>query len=61
MNKRSTHRPVEELLPEPVDVVDGIPDRSPRPARWKYVALVVVFVAWVALLVWCRIAGEAKP
>ncbi len=42
---------------EPASVVDGVPDRSPRPAAWKYVLLAVVFLAWVGFLIVCRIAG----
>jgi len=45
---------------EPVNLVDGIPDRSPRPAKWAYVVIGVVFVAWVAALVYCRMAGSAQ-
>jgi hypothetical protein len=45
-------------VPPPVDVVDGIPDRQARPAKWKYVLLAVVFLAWVAFLVYCQIAGK---
>jgi len=43
--------------PEPVDVVDGIPDRSAKPAAWKLLVLVLVFLAWACLLVFCAIAG----
>jgi uncharacterized membrane-anchored protein len=35
---------------QPIDVVDGIADRSSRPAAWKYAALAAVFLAWVAVL-----------
>lgn len=44
--------------PQPVNVVDGIPDRSPSPAAWKYVLLAGVFVAWVAFLIYCAAAGN---
>ena len=46
--------------PEPVDVVDGIADRSPNPAAWKYVVLLVIFLAWIALLVFMKFAGSAE-
>lgn len=46
--------------PQPVDVVDGIPDRSGRPAAWKYVFLAGAFVAWVAFLIYCAAAGNTK-
>ena len=36
--------------PEPRDVVDGVPDRTPRPAAWKYLLLALIFLLWVALL-----------
>ncbi len=41
----------------PVDVVDGIPDRSDKPRTWKYVLIAVIFVGWVGMLVACVILG----
>lgn len=46
--------------PEPAGVVDGIPDRSSKPAAWKYVLLAGVMLGWVAFLVYCAVAGNAK-
>ena len=37
--------------PPPVDVVDGIPDRTSRQAVWKYAVLALIFAAWVAVLI----------
>ncbi|HUT56468.1 MAG TPA: hypothetical protein VNA25_01185 [Phycisphaerae bacterium] len=38
---------------------DGqIPDRSTKPARWKYVLIAVVFLAWLAFLIYCQAAGS---
>ena len=55
---RSPERPAPpEPAPEPVDVVDGIPDRSPRPSAWKYLALLAVFLGWVAVLIYFQVAG----
>ncbi len=45
--------------PAPVDLVDGIPDRAKSPARWKYVALALIFLAWMAFLIYCLLAGNA--
>lgn len=44
-------------LTEPVDVIDGVPDRSVSPRPWKYVALAVVLLIWVGLLVLCGVIG----
>ncbi|MDY6913405.1 MAG: hypothetical protein SVT52_02965 [Planctomycetota bacterium] len=44
-------------VPEPTNVIDGIPDRSPRPAAWKYVLLGAIFAAWLAFLIYCQLAG----
>ncbi|HUU60474.1 MAG TPA: hypothetical protein VMZ50_13120 [Phycisphaerae bacterium] len=44
--------------PKPVDVVDGIPDRSATAAGWKYVLLAIVFLGWVAFLIYCAAAGN---
>jgi uncharacterized membrane-anchored protein len=35
---------------QPIDVVDGIADRTSRPAAWKYAMLALAFLAWVAVL-----------
>ncbi len=43
--------------PEPVDVVDGIPDRKAKPSPWAYVLIAAVFVAWLAFLVYSRYAA----
>jgi hypothetical protein len=45
-------------IPEPRDVVDGIPDRSVSPRLWKYVLLACVFVAWVSFLLICLFVGS---
>ena len=42
---------------EPVDVIDGVPDRSGAPRPWKYLAAAVVFLAWVGFLIICGIIG----
>ena len=36
--------------PQPVDVVDGVPDRSAKPAAWQYLTLAAFFIVWVAVL-----------
>lgn len=56
--KGGPSRPPREDPPAaPMDVVDGIPDRSPYAALWKYLVLALIFLGWVAFLVYCRIAG----
>ena len=59
MSKRGKARPENEPAPrEPVDVTDGIPDRSPRGRRWKLLLIVLVFALWIALLIYFQIAGS---
>ena len=43
---------------EPVDVVDGIPDRSRSRPLWKYAALAMLFLSWVGFLIYCNLAGK---
>ena len=60
MSRRREQRESHARQPavaEPVDVVDGIPDRSANPAAWKYVVLAAVFVGIVSFLVICLILG----
>ena len=47
-------------IPDPVDVVDGIPDRSADRSVWKYVVMAAVFSAWLAFLAYCWLAGGAN-
>ena len=54
-NRRRDQREVE--VPDPVDVVDGIADRSARPRIWKYVVLGAVFIGWLCFLIWSAAAG----
>jgi hypothetical protein len=56
----SKHPPAQgpnPLPPEPIDVVDGIPDRAARTPRWRYVLLAAAGLAWVAVLIYCWLAG----
>ncbi len=55
--KRRTRPQRTEGVVEPAGVVDGIPDRSRAPRRWKYVLLVAILLGWIAALVYCRLAG----
>ena len=44
--------------PDPVDVVDGIPDRGTATRPWKYVLLAMIFLGWVAFLIYCAMTGS---
>ncbi len=48
----------DEKLPQPVNIVDGIPDRREHAPKWEYILLAVVFVAWLAFLIYCAAAGR---
>jgi len=53
--------PVEaaaEQVPDPVDVVDGIPDRSAVGLVWKWALLGAIFLVWVGFLVYCAVTGS---
>jgi hypothetical protein len=55
---QSSPQPAAPEIARPVDVADGIPDRSAKPVKWVYVAIAVVFLAWMAFLVYCAVAGR---
>jgi hypothetical protein len=40
------------------DAPPDIPLRSKNPARWKLLAIALVFAAWLAFLVYCAVAGN---
>jgi len=42
----------------PVNCIDGIPNRSTNPAAWKYVLIGLIFLAWVAFLLYCAFAAR---
>jgi len=63
MNRKRKHKqdnaPADRPAPsEPVDVHNGIPDCAARtsPLRWALIGL--LFVAWVAFLVYCWLGGN---
>lgn len=50
--------PPRSRPPEPVDLVDGIPDRAARAPLWRYLLLAAIALAWGAVLVYCWLAGN---
>ena len=64
VNSKSAKLPRERAHPptalsEPVDVVDGIPDRSRRRGGWVLMLLAAIFLAWMAFLIAVKILGSA--
>ncbi len=58
MKNLPPNKSVEQLgPPEPIDEIDGVPDRSPHPAVWKYLLLAGAFLAWMAFLLYCQFGG----
>jgi len=45
-----TERP---SIPQPIDVDDGIPDRSSHRPAWKYLLVALIFLVWLAFLIYC--------
>jgi hypothetical protein len=48
-------RPLQ--APDPVDVVDGMPARSPARPAWRYLLMAAAYLGWLAFLVYCWLAG----
>ena len=44
--------------PEPVDRIDGVPDRTARAVWWKYAIIAAIFAAWVACLICIKVYGS---
>jgi uncharacterized membrane-anchored protein len=40
-------------IPEPIDMDDGIPDRSSHRPAWKYLLVALIFLVWLAFLIYC--------
>ena len=45
---------------DPVNVADGIPDRSEHCRLWKYLLLAAIFAAWIAFLVYCQVTAAPQ-
>ena len=45
-------------IPQPVDVHEGVPDRAANRPAWRWVAMIVLFVAWISFLVYCWLGGN---
>ena len=55
--KQPSVRP-KKTAPEPIDVVDGIPDHSPCRSR-RYLPIVFgLFALWIAFLLYCLLGGR---
>ena len=53
----ASHKTDKAQCSEPVDVIDGVPDRSGNSRPWKYIAVAAVFGAWISFLIICGIVG----
>lgn len=49
----------EKKSPTPIDVVEGIPDRSATRPLWKYLLIAGVFLAWIGFLIYCIFSRQA--
>lgn len=58
MSKAENEKNSPPAPPAPVDMDGGLPDRAARRPYWKYVIIVLVFLAWVAALVWIQQTGN---
>jgi len=56
--EKDTSPEAQGRVPEPVDVVDGIPDRAAHRPMWKWVLIAAAFLAWLAFLIYCQLAGN---
>lgn len=48
-----------KALPEPVDVHEGIPDRSASPSRRRLLLVVGLFALWLGVLLAVLLLGRA--
>lgn len=56
MSDKSKSSPPEP--PKPVDVRDGIPDRSGQSPKRVFYVLAAVFLGWLLFLIYCAAAGN---
>jgi len=53
MSKPADKSAQQPIPTDPVDVIDGVPDRTPNPALWKKLLIAAIFIAWMAFLIYC--------
>lgn len=58
MGKSKTQEPATVEPPQPVDVIDGIPNRSAHRPLWKYLLVAAAFLAWCGILVTLFLLGR---
>jgi len=44
--------------PQPINVVDGVPDAAEKPSRWRLPLVLLIFAAWAAFLIYCLLAAR---
>ena len=55
----SSESATQNPLPEPIDIVDGVPDHTRNPSRRRLGVVLIIFVTWVAFLLYCLLAARA--
>jgi hypothetical protein len=45
--------PDKPSIPPPIDVDGGIPDRASHRPPWKYLLVALIFLVWLAFLLYC--------
>ena len=60
MRSSSSESGTQNPPPEPIDVVDGVPDNTRNPSRWRLGVVLIVFVVWVAFLLYCLLAARPE-
>jgi len=56
--EKGTSPEAQVQVPEPVNVVDGIPDRAAHRPMWTWILIAAVFLTWIAFLIYCQLAGK---
>jgi hypothetical protein len=54
----STSRKESPPPPQPINVVDGVPDAAEHPSRWCLPLVLLIFAGWAAFLIYCLLAAR---
>ena len=54
----TTQSTQQTVIAEPIDVVDGIPDRAQGRWSWRLILVGLAYVGWVVFLACLQVSGQ---
>ncbi len=58
-NPKAEEARPERPIPQAVDVHAGVPDCAAKRPAWRWVAMILLFAAWISFLMYCWLGGNS--